>query len=358
MLEILQLYEEGPIRDLLFSLDIIQLLISIEIAILFFYRGWKDRMSWKVNFSWGVVFVCFGFFQLIAIYQIFYRTPGSPTSWMEVASFFVTFFSVIVLLEYFLQKYMKTRYSFTILFTIMGFIQIVSPESSSMTSFLAMLEIFVFGILFLWKLLKVSTGTVRKHFILFAIALVAKILGWFLVPTSEVTFFDPVVGGLVIRSVQIMGLILIAAVLVKLPIFFELDWREKLIQLFVVVRDKGIPVVHLKFQRAELPTSERVDVDGDLAAAGMMGITAMLKEISRSTEELKIIDHGDLKILLDHGTHFFIALIVQEKMNIYWDRLSRLHKTIETYFGDVLKSWDGNLKYFNPLELLVKHIFQ
>lgn len=197
----------------------------------------------------------------------------------------------------------------------------------------------------------------KKHFLLFTGSFIALIAGWVLISKRTLATIvplsvDPVLFWFLVRGVQIGALILLAAVLFKLPIFFELNWRENLKQLFVVVRDRGVPIFHKQFQEAASAA-----FDEDLAAAGMVGITTMLKEISQSTEELKIIDHGDLKILLEHGTNFFIALLVSDKMWIYKDKLVQLRRTIENYFGTVLQSWDGNLKYFEPLGIFIKNIF-
>ena len=78
----------------------------------------------------------------------------------------------------------------------------------------------------------------------------------------------------------------------------------------------------------------------------------------QSTEELKRIDHGDLKILLEHGSNVFIALLVKEEMKIYWDKLERLHRTIDSLFGSILESWNGNLEYFEPLRIIVEEDFR
>lgn len=321
---------------------------------LFFYRSFKDRLSWKVNFSWGFIFIGFGVFQLIEIEAIFYTWLFT---WFNILFFYVIFLSIILLLEYFLQKYIQTKYLFTALLIILGVLELIAPQYWTFMASLGLICLLVFGILFFWKLLTVSSGTIRSHFIIFMVALVAKVVGWALILVPESLIIDPALGGLIIRIIQIGALILIGLVLVRLPIFFELDWRKKLIQLFVVVRN-GIPIVHLNFQDTTFAEAHKSDTDGDLAAAGMVGITTMLKEISHSDEELKIIDHKDTKIMLEHGTDFFIALFVREDMNIYWDKLARLHKTIENYFGNLIRGWDGNLNYFKPLEVIVKNEFQ
>ncbi|MFX1298856.1 MAG: hypothetical protein ACFFD2_28855, partial [Promethearchaeota archaeon] len=149
--------------------------------------------------------------------------------------------------------------------------------------------------------------------------------------------------------------ILMAVILLRLPIFFEVNWRENLIQIFIVHKLKGIPLFHDTFRQID---AQKGAVSEDLVAGGMVGITTMLKEISQSTEEVKIIDHGDLKILLEHGPDIFTALIVKSEMFIYWDKLARLQKTFEKVFGNLILSWDGNLAYFEPLKNIINDEFQ
>ena len=83
--------------------------------------------------------------------------------------------------------------------------------------------------------------------------------------------------------------------------------------MFVIHRIIGVPIFHSKFQDIHVQQDDKHELDEDLIAGGMVGITAMLKEISQSSEELKIIDHSDQIIMLDHGENFFIALMVVEK---------------------------------------------
>ena len=40
-------------------------------------------------------------------------------------------------------------------------------------------------------------------------------------------------------------------------------------------------------------------------------ITSFIKEMTKSTEALKKIDHGDITILLEYGEHIFGALFIK-----------------------------------------------
>ena len=163
--------------------------------------------------------------------------------------------------------------------------------------------------------------------------------------------------GLVARIGLITSLFIMAAVLLEQPVFYELNWQDKLVQLIVVQKDIGVHIFHTKFQDIKFKEEEQREIQESLIAGGMSGISMMLKEISHSSEELKRIDHGDQKILLEHGEHIFIALNVLEELRIFWEKLRKLRNIIEDIWGVYLKDFDGSLDYYRPLEDIVKNEF-
>jgi len=353
----------GAVREFFIALDAIQLAICIELAMLFLFRGLRNKQTLKINVGWGLVYLCFSYIVAFNIWRLFYAGPEVAITTLSKINFLLPLLSTIILMEYLLQRYQKTWHVFSILGISLSFIYILIPEvAGNLFTNITLVILLVFGILFFGKFIKLSKGVVRKYILLFTFSFFLVIIGWMLGSPRNTELLlalgmDPLVHGSLARGVQIGSFILMAAVLLKLPIFFEVNWRENLIQLYIVVRDRGVPIFHTRFQENDLEGSADEMVE-DLVAGGMAGITAMLKELSQSTEELKTIDHGDLKILLAHGDNFFIALLTKEEMNIYWDRLKRLHRTIESLFGNILKAWDGNLAYFEPLKTIVREDFQ
>ncbi len=351
----------GTIREFLIALDAIQLFICIQLSSLFFWRAWKDKRTWKVNAGWGLVFVFFGFVIVLKILEVFYVNPAE---WNPIFLKFrgvIPFISVIALLEYFIQKYRKTKYIFTIMGLILGSLNFfVNPSIGVYLMGIYMVCLAIFAILFFGKLISLSSGTVRMNVILFTISFVMLFIGWtfttrIAIENQLASGWDIGLIGIIARTVQMSAFILMAVILMRLPIFFEVNWRENLIQMFIIHKLKGIPLFHHTFREIDDPTE---GISEDLIAGGMVGITTMLKEISRSTEDVKIIDHGDLKILLEHGSDNFIALLVKEEMFIHWDKLNRLQVTFEKLFGTIIKSWDGNLDYFEPLKNIIAEEFQ
>ncbi len=170
---------------------------------------------------------------------------------------------------------------------------------------------------------------------------------------------DPLAFGLTGRLIKLVCYLAIYAVLEKLPIFMEVNWRENLDQIYIIHRGAGIPIFHTKFGESEPALNAPKELSGELVAGGIVGITAMLKEISQSSETMKLFDHGDVKILCEYGADVLIVLYAKVDFHIYWDKLAHLRATVEDLFGTVLRTWSGgNLAVFDPLNALVKNEFR
>jgi hypothetical protein len=83
----------------------------------------------------------------------------------------------------------------------------------------------------------------------------------------------------------------------------------------------------------------------------------MLKGISPSTEEFQIINHGNLIILLEHENNFCIPLLESDTKGIFREKLVQMRQTIESYFEALLRSWDGNSKYFELVIIFIENTF-
>jgi len=365
MLNIIQQFQ-GEVRDLFLILDGIQIFICLEIAMLFIYRGLNNKSSMRVNLGWGLMFLMFG----LAVYMNMIRIYYLPEEeWLENIKIYsligITPGLVIIgIMEKFYQKYRETKYFFTIEATIIGIITFFTNDL--LTSILANISLTllaIFIVLFFKTIISQSTGVVRKNIVIFTIMFFLYVFGALLInprviANQERIGIDVIATGILGNIAQMVALFIIATVLFKMHIFFELEWRSKLIQLYVIYKISGVPIFHIRFQ--ETPTSEgtRAVISETLAAGGIKGVSIMLKQISQSSEELKVIDHGDQQILLEHGEYIFIALYVFEEMRIFRDKIKQLRENIETYFEAILKNWDGTHAYFEPLKSIIQRDFQ
>jgi hypothetical protein len=357
---------EGTVREVFIAIDTLQVFICFQLAALFFFRAIKNPRSLKVNLGWFIVFFSYGLLTGLISFRFFY-IPSEI--WVENETFFsllglIPLISILFMMEMMLQKYNKTYYFFTLFGIIVGIISVfISQDISKFIFNFYLIALLIFGITFFKKLIQLSTGIVRKNVVIFTISFFTLVI--FGMMSSPSRYEDLSLMGIDItlwafigRIVQIVSFIIIAAVLFKLPIFFEVNWKENLIQIYIILRGAGLTFFHNKFQEASMDEENRRGMDEELVGGGMVGIAAMLKEISQSTEELKTIDHVDQKIILEHSEYFFIALNVKEVMLIYWTKLYQLKNIIETYFNDFLENWTGDLDVFKPLGNYVKEIFQ
>ena len=353
----------GPVRELLISLEAVHVFICIQLTVIFIYQGIKNKETVKENLGWAIIFASFGIMTLLKILRVFYFDPGS---WLEVNLNnwynIIPFLVIVIFLEYFLQKYQKTYYLFSIpMAGISCIILFVPVNISELLSTVGMVLIIVFGILFLAKLINLSTGIVRRNINLFLTSVFLWMFGSFL--TNQRSMNNFLLLGINVSITMLIGIIIqigsligIALIITKLPIFLEVNWENKMIQLYIIHREKGTPIYNINFKQVE--GEEEDNISADLIAGGWAGITTMMKEISGSTTEIRVIDHGDQKIMLEHGDKYLIALNVEEEMLVYRERIRKLRKYLEAEFTDILEDWDGNMKAFEPIAGAVETIFR
>ena len=95
----------------------------------------------------------------------------------------------------------------------------------------------------------------------------------------------------------------------------------------------------------------------DLISSGLTGVKAIMSEMVQSQQDLKVVDHQDIKILFEYGTHSTIALIAYENLNIFHSKLALLTSRFENLFDDVLSQWNGDVDVFRPTKRLIDDVF-
>jgi hypothetical protein len=108
-----------------------------------------------------------------------------------------------------------------------------------------------------------------------------------------------------------------------------------------IIYDDGRGVYNYAFKKD-------VEQDPGLVSGMFSAITSFIKEMTKSTEALKKIDHGDITILLEYGTRVFGALFIKGNQTTEVRApLKDFVKKFETQYLDILKEWTGSLSSFN-----------
>lgn len=140
----------------------------------------------------------------------------------------------------------------------------------------------------------------------------------------------------------------------------ERSWPEMLFHLFVI-HESGMLLYEHSFKDI------RTGVESDLISGGIVGLTAILEEIVRGNQRLRIIDHGDKKILFRFSSDLKIiyVLLITDDLLVIRNKLKAFAEAFETHFADQiaklggvrLETWSGTKdlvqKYFERKYFLV-----
>ncbi|MFW9969967.1 MAG: hypothetical protein ACFFDF_07180 [Candidatus Odinarchaeota archaeon] len=108
-----------------------------------------------------------------------------------------------------------------------------------------------------------------------------------------------------------------------------------------IIYDDGRGVYNYAFKKD-------VEQDPGLVSGMFSAITSFIKEMTKSAEALKKIDHGDITILLEYGNRIFGALFIKGHQSTEVRMpLKEFVKKFETQYADALKEWTGSLSTFN-----------
>jgi len=140
--------------------------------------------------------------------------------------------------------------------------------------------------------------------------------------------------------------------ILKPEVSFVFEPVEK--QGLYIIYDDGRGVYNYSFKRD-------AEQDPGLVSGMFSAITSFIKEMTKSTEALKKIDHGDITILLEYGNRIFGALFIKGNQSTeVRTPLKEFVKKFETQYTDVLKDWTGSLALFKKElnDSLVEDIFK
>lgn len=323
----------------------IEAFIDFELFV-FFILKWKPQKTRHISIL-GLAYLCFGITRILLIFWDFESNGFGEVHLDENAVYytsaaFFAFLAMTVFMYAAESLLRKTHYIFTIAFFVVSFIVLffdIQTLRSLYYIFVSGLMLFV--IFFLFRLMAMVTGTVRKKFFTLFIGFVLYGLGYAL--SAELVkdaIPRPIAVGIVI-----IGLACIALACVRIPMFEEIHWRDYLLHVFVFHIDSSA-CIH---DEMLLKIGKEVDgVSADLFSSGVTGVIGIIKEMIQSEKKLKVLDHEDKKILLEYGKHVTVALITSKDLDILHEKLRTYILRVETELRKPLENWRGEVSRFAP----------
>ena len=260
---------------------------------------------------------------------------------------------MIFVFEYAAQ--FKTKYLFTCYMVIGIFIQIFTNDFD-LSNFLMMtfaIPIFFFASLaWYFVFIKPVPKNLKKHMILSyfgMLSFAASLVG-------RNNLFNEYIRVLYSIStiISIIGVCLIGYGFSGLTTFSDINWKEKLRELFIIYNKSGICLYAYSFD--EENTME--DKDTGLIGGGFQGIQAMLSEIVQTKESLQMIDYKNLKVMLEQGEYATFVLILKSESMVLKYKIKLLSDEFHNFFKETLEKFDGETMIFNPSKAIIERIFE
>ena len=137
-------------------------------------------------------------------------------------------------------------------------------------------------------------------------------------------------------------------------------WKPEFRYTFERVEKQGLYIIYDDGRGVySYPFQKNTEQDPGLVSGMFSAITAFIKEMTKSTEVLKKIDHGDITILLEYGNRIFGALFVKgSQTSEVRSPLKEFVNRFEAKYADILKNWTGALQHFKGDDQLVNNIFK
>ena len=141
--------------------------------------------------------------------------------------------------------------------------------------------------------------------------------------------------------------------IIRLP---SIDWRESLLHIYIFYQSGILLYDH--------PFVENVKKsDSILISGGLVGMMAILKEVVQGEKSIKIIDHGDRKIIFEMNKtkDIVFALIVKKDLMVFHQKLFSLIEEFDKSYKDYVETIQESCSETNNwanLDSLIKNHFE
>ena len=93
------------------------------------------------------------------------------------------------------------------------------------------------------------------------------------------------------------------------------------------------------------------EFDSDMFGSMFTAIKIFIKDSLHSEEDLRYIEHGSLKILVEEGEDFFLVVVGKgDVVEPVKEDMERIVETINRRYGEAISHWSGNVKELDGIE--------
>jgi hypothetical protein len=172
------------------------------------------------------------------------------------------------------------------------------------------------------------------------------------------------------NSVGIIGVIMILIGIYNFPTFYEFNWKQNLLYLFILNQKRNSILYNYAFSNVTRQSNGEINQNGvprDFRhpISGITGVDNILSEISNTQEKnLQEISKGDVLILLEYGTgkfsHITYALIAKKQLESHRGFLKTVQNQFQSFYRNLLleefeKGEEEQL--FKSFDMIIKDLY-
>jgi len=359
------LLQLSEIREIQFLFCLINIILGIQLGIFFFYRYRKinaERLQLnKILLSYGSICLLSIISAFILIINRFFISSPYLKEILAKLGYILIFFSFITFLYFITSEEFSKIIKLNVVkvLIILIFIPIILiiliPSNAFIFSFIKIIAITLYLVLFgifQTRLVIKARGKIKKHLIQILIGGIIYFGSLFFIIEIFIHLLYPLENStslLFFCTVSfIAGYIIILSGVFDFPAFFELNWEENLINLFIINQDNDICLFKYNFsgifQEGRILKEKNEYYQKsfeDIFLGGITGIDSIIAEITNTkNEKINKIKREDSLVFLEYGSNFFsnitYALITKKDLNSNLYFLKTLKKKFEYIFKEIL----------------------
>jgi hypothetical protein len=191
------------------------------------------------------------------------------------------------------------------------------------------------------------------NFIKFYSSFSILIVGSFLSTEIIIQFYNLLFIGSIF---QLTGIILIFIFFFRIEPLAELDWKNKIQDIYIINHQGGIGLYHKSFNQS-FKDSTGSQIDSQIVSGAISSVNVILKAITDTEHsEFSVIKKQD-KILSVFSSELITGVIISnEELNLIKPYLQKLINKIESVYFNILIDWDSDVSIFEPVEAIIKNI--
>jgi len=373
-------FQSIELKEFQFLFYLIPVTMGFELVFYFYYQYFKIR---DIKLKLNRVLLAFGTFILFIVIgplwiQISRNFLEEGTQLYEIISrigwgfaFLSTIgFSIFIIKKDFSQIININIVKILIILNLIPIIILIFTPSTRAPIFLVSIIFILLNginvIRFQIILVRKSVGKIKRKFFFFLLgALVsfpalgfAVVVGIGILPPiiNEIVYFTGV-------AILLLGFIIISFSVYEFPPFYEFEWRENLLKLFII-NQKTREYLYFHDFTENLIDDLSQDDKAKLYSGGILGIESIITTITNTKEEkINKIEQKDSVILLNYSSvipYLTYALIIRKDLLSLGHLLDTIKLQFEVFYREILinlENLKGNQKLmFGSFDIILRGI--